>query len=150
MKSKLRSVLVRCCVWVFFPLVAFAQNPGDLFQARCAQCHKADNAVGAPLPETLRQMSWQAVLAALETGKMVGIGSGLSATEREAIAKYAGTAHDQAVPPSSQCSAAPQAHTAGGSNRSDWNGWSDAANTRFQPAGAAGLTRENTPKLKLK
>jgi polyvinyl alcohol dehydrogenase (cytochrome) len=31
-----------------------------------------------------------------------------------------------------------------------WNGWADAANTRFQNAKAAGLTSQNTPKLKLK
>ncbi|HXP87142.1 MAG TPA: PQQ-binding-like beta-propeller repeat protein [Bryobacteraceae bacterium] len=32
----------------------------------------------------------------------------------------------------------------------NWNGWSDAANTRFQPARAAGLTPQSTPRLKLK
>jgi len=53
--------------------VASAQNPDTLFQASCASCHTAGNAVGAPLPETLRQMSWQAILAALETGKMKAI-----------------------------------------------------------------------------
>jgi polyvinyl alcohol dehydrogenase (cytochrome) len=31
-----------------------------------------------------------------------------------------------------------------------WNGWADAANTRFQNAKAAGLTSQTTPKLKLK
>ncbi len=31
-----------------------------------------------------------------------------------------------------------------------WNGWADAANTRFQSAKAAGLTSQTTPKLKLK
>lgn len=31
-----------------------------------------------------------------------------------------------------------------------WNGWADAANTRFQPAKAAGLTVQTTAKLKLK
>src|SRR5207244_1113765 len=47
--------------------------------------------------------------------------------------------------PSSKCSAPPQ-HRGG----ADWNGWADAANTRFQPARQAGLTRQTTPKLKLK
>jgi polyvinyl alcohol dehydrogenase (cytochrome) len=31
-----------------------------------------------------------------------------------------------------------------------WNGWADAANTRFQSAAAAGLTGQSVPKLKLK
>jgi len=154
-KGRIKNRFVRpffgpLCLCVSLPLAGFAQNAGALFQARCAQCHSPDNAVGAPLPETLRQMSWQAILAALETGKMIGIGDGLSPTEREAIAKYIGTVESQAILPSSQCSAAPQRPTAGGSNRADWNGWSDAANTRFQPEGPAGLTREKTPKLKLK
>ncbi|HYR90143.1 MAG TPA: PQQ-binding-like beta-propeller repeat protein [Terriglobia bacterium] len=125
---------------------ALAQSPDDLFQARCATCHNSGNAVGAPLPETLRQMSWQAILTALETGKMTGIGNTLSPAEREAISKYIGTAASQPALPSSRCSAAPQP----GKGGADWNGWADAANTRFQPARAAGLTRQTTPKLKLK
>jgi polyvinyl alcohol dehydrogenase (cytochrome) len=38
----------------------------------------------------------------------------------------------------------------GRSNGANWNGWADPANTRFQPAKAAGLTAQTTPKLKLK
>jgi polyvinyl alcohol dehydrogenase (cytochrome) len=37
-----------------------------------------------------------------------------------------------------------------GSSGPAWNGWADAANTRFQNAKAAGLTSQTTPKLKLK
>ncbi len=125
---------------------AFAQSPDELFQTRCAQCHNAGNAVGAPLPDTLRQMSWQAILTALETGKMTGIGDTLSPAQREAISKFLGTAASQPTLPSSKCSAVPQR----GKDGADWNGWSDAANTRFQPARSAGLTRFTTPKLKLK
>ncbi|PYS09468.1 MAG: hypothetical protein DMG17_26860, partial [Acidobacteria bacterium] len=85
-------------------IAAAAQAPDALFQSRCASCHAAGNAVGAPLPETLRQMSWQAVLAALETGKMKPVGDNLSATEREAIAKSLGTAVLNPMPPSAKCS----------------------------------------------
>src|SRR5437762_1248204 len=45
---------------------------------------------------------------------------------------------------SAQCTGTPQ-RTAG-----NWDGWADAANTRFQPAAAAGLTSQTTPKLKVK
>src|SRR5712691_11636154 len=110
-----------------------AQTPDALFQSSCAQCHNAGNAVGAPLPQTLRQMSWQSILAALETGRMKGIGDALSSAQREAIAKDIGTAGAQAMPPSSRCSA-PAQHRVG----ADWNGWADAANTRFQPVKQAG------------
>ena len=143
-----RPPLQFLCAFVFLYLCvpAFAQSPDELFQTRCAQCHNAGNAVGAPLPDTLRQMSWQAILTALETGKMTGIGDTLSPAQREAISKFLGTAASQPTLPSSKCSAVPQR----GKDGADWNGWSDAANTRFQPARSAGLTRVTTPKLKLK
>jgi len=133
-------------VFLYLCVPAFAQSPDELFQTRCAQCHNAGNAVGAPLPDTLRQMSWQAILTALETGKMTGIGDTLSPAQREAISKFLGTAASQPTLPSSKCSAVPQR----GKDGADWNGWSDAANTRFQPARSAGLTGVTTPKLKLK
>jgi polyvinyl alcohol dehydrogenase (cytochrome) len=126
--------------------MAGAQNPDALFQSKCANCHSSANAVGAPLPETLRQMSWQAILAALETGKMKAIGESLSGAEREAIAKSMGTTDSHPMPSSAKCAVAPR-HTA---STGDWNGWADAGNTRFQPARQAGLTRQTTPKLKLK
>jgi polyvinyl alcohol dehydrogenase (cytochrome) len=49
----------------------------------------------------------------------------------------------QSVPPS-RCSG-PARSLSG-----DWNGWSDAANNRFQTGHAAGLTTQTTPRLKLK
>ncbi len=137
-------MILRTLMFVAAAAAGIAQSPEVLFQTRCAGCHSQNNAVGAPLPGTLRQMSWQSIVAALETGKMKGIGSGISAVEREAIAKFLGTAESQPVAVSSRCSAVPQRLTG------DWNGWSDAANTRFQPARAAGLTAQTTPQLKLK
>src|SRR5437660_681320 len=104
---------------------ASAQSPDALFQERCASCHVTGNAVGAPLPDTLRQMPWQAILAALETGKMKPIGDSLSASEREALAKSLGTADSHPMPPSAKCSGAPPSVKA----TANWNGWADAANT---------------------
>jgi polyvinyl alcohol dehydrogenase (cytochrome) len=90
-------------------------------------------------------MSWQTILTALETGKMKGIGDHLTALQREAIAKSIGTAISQPMPPSSKCSARPRQRVT-----SEWTGWSDAANTRFQTASRAGLSAQTAPKLKLK
>ena len=124
---------------------AFAQGPDAVFEARCAQCHKQDNAVGAPLPGTLRQMSWQSILAALETGKMKAVGDAMTSEQRELVARYTGTDAAQSLPPSSRCAAAqPRLQNA------NWNGWADAANTRFQPAGPAGLNRKSTARLQLR
>src|SRR5467141_4154095 len=112
---KLRFILVI----LITARAASAQNPDALFQGKCASCHTAGNAVGAPLPETLRQMSWQAILTALETGKMKAIGESLSSAERESIAKSLGTADSHPMSSSAKCSAAPQ-HAAAAGN---WNGW---------------------------
>lgn len=122
-----------------------AQTADALFQMTCSQCHNAGNNVGALLPETLRQMSWQTILSALESGKMKTIGDGLTGAQREAIAKSLGTSGTPPLPSSSKCSSPPPQRSS-----TNWNGWSDAANTRFQPAAGAGLTRQTTSKLKLK
>jgi polyvinyl alcohol dehydrogenase (cytochrome) len=133
-------------------LFAQSTNPQALFQAHCATCHSSGNAIGAPLPENLRQMSWKTILTALETGRMAGIGSGLNGVDRETIAKFLGTNDTQTMPASASCPAKP-----GGNARAEldskapsWNGWADPANTRFQNAKAAGLPTASVPKLKLK
>jgi polyvinyl alcohol dehydrogenase (cytochrome) len=125
---------------------AVAQTPDAMFQAKCAGCHNAGNSVGAPPLETLRRMSSQAILAALETGKMKEISSGMSAADRESLAKSIGVAEAQPALVLSQCVSPPALQK----NAPAWNGWADLANTRFQPARAAGLTSQTTPKLKLR
>jgi polyvinyl alcohol dehydrogenase (cytochrome) len=124
---------------------ALAQDDA-VFQMRCGGCHKSGNIVGAPPPETLRGMPWQAILAALETGKMRTVGSGMSAAEREALAKSIGTAPALPAGASSRCSSAPAARHV----MSSWDGWADPANTRFLSSRAAGLTSQSTSMLKLK
>ena len=90
-------------------------------------------------------MSSKTILAALETGKMKGIGAVMSAAERESVAKFMGTADSGHIAAAStSCTARPR------SGNAAWNGWADAANTRFQSARAAGLDKQTTPKLKLK
>jgi polyvinyl alcohol dehydrogenase (cytochrome) len=131
-------------ILLFLAGAGFAQSPAALFQQHCASCHSDGNSVGAPPPATLRQMSSQSIDAALETGKMAGVAADLTSAQREAIAKYLGTTG--ARPNSSDACASSAARSSGG----DWNGWADAANTRFQSARAAGLNRQNVGKLRLK
>ena len=123
---------------------ALAQN--TLFQTRCGGCHNSANKVGAPPVETLRGMPWQAILAALETGKMKAIASGMSAAERESVAKSNGSASASSAGAGSRCSSPPATRNVAPS----WNGWADPANTRFQSSRTAGLTAQTTAKLKLK
>jgi polyvinyl alcohol dehydrogenase (cytochrome) len=133
-------------ICVLFLCRALAAQPAaELFQSKCAGCHSSPNPVGAPLPESLRQMSWQTILAALESGKMKAIGERIPAADREAIAKYIGTSGTETVASSNRC-----LPTLGRVEGPAWNGWADAANTRFQSAKAAGLTSATVPRLKLK
>src|SRR6516165_1180156 len=125
---------------IAFLVFLLAQNPEALFQSKCANCHSAVSAVGAPLPEALRQMSWQSILAALETGKMSAVGSAMTAVERESIAKTIGKTDSQPVAIGAKCS--PQGGPSKMTSGADWNGWADPANTRFQPAQRAGLTAQ--------
>src|SRR5215472_12012693 len=133
------------CLISLVSCAAFAQTAAELFQSKCAGCHSSPNSVGAPLPESLRQMSWQTILTALESGKMKAIGGRISAADREAVAKYIGTAGPESAASSNRC-----LPTLGRSGGPAWNQWADAANTRFQSAKAAGLTAASVPRLKLK
>jgi polyvinyl alcohol dehydrogenase (cytochrome) len=124
----------------------FAQDGAEIFRNQCSTCHRSGSPTSAPVPEALRSLSPQTILAALETGKMRAQGSALNPVERGVVAKYLGTAAE-VIPPSAHCSASNRATTATGS----WDGWgADPNNSRFQTAEAAGLTRESVPKLKLK
>ena len=129
---------------LLFATIGLAQSPDGLFLSKCANCHNTAGNTNAPLPDTLRRMSWKAVLTALETGKMAGIGAALTPSQRELIAKFIGAPEAPVVPPAAHC---PSTRVSGSSG---WNGWADAANTRFISSRAAGLTRASVPALKLK
>src|ERR1700719_156080 len=84
---------------------SYAEDGAALFQSKCSVCHAAGGATQAPQPDALRHMSWQAILTALETGKMKAQGSMLSAADREAVAKYLGSANTELISRSAYCSA---------------------------------------------
>ncbi|HLK51003.1 MAG TPA: PQQ-binding-like beta-propeller repeat protein [Bryobacteraceae bacterium] len=125
---------------------AVAQDGAEVFRNHCSTCHRAGSSTSAPLPEALRALPAQTIVAALESGKMRAQGSLLSPAERNLVANYLGTAGAQTIPASASCSGAAGAI----SNAAGWNGWgADAANSRFQKA-AGGLTRTSVPKLAVK
>jgi polyvinyl alcohol dehydrogenase (cytochrome) len=131
------------------PVSMQAQNRdgATVFNTVCSNCHKEGSTTQAPLPDVLRRMPVQAILTALETGKMAAIGKGLSPAERAAVAGYLGVAGVESIPQSAHCSAnVPLAK-----NGPSWNGWGiDLVNSRFQNAHAAGISASDVPKLKLK
>jgi len=126
----------------------FKQDGSYLFQKNCAQCHAPFNPVRAPWPATLKVMQRSAILAALESGKMRTMATGLAPEQRAAIANYLGR------PDVSQPSAVANACPAGAkamANTPLWNGWgADLSNSRFQPADKAGLTKGEISRLKVK
>src|SRR6202163_3867968 len=121
------KISVALCVSAFLILIcgathAQAQTPDGqaLFQSNCATCHSAGSIAGAPLPETLRQMTAKSILAALETGKMRVMGQALAAGQREAIAKYLGLPSGiEAMPTSARCSSPATSVRGTGA----WKGW---------------------------
>ena len=86
----IRSITVGL-VLVFAGVTVQAQEGEKVFQNICSKCHR-DGAPDAPAPSTLRSLPVTTILTALESGKMVAIGKTISGDQREAVAKYLGTA----------------------------------------------------------
>jgi polyvinyl alcohol dehydrogenase (cytochrome) len=121
------------------------------FAERCAVCH-ASAAGPAPPVAKLRQLSPESVYAALTSGVMRVQAQDLSDAQKRELAGYLGgrapglaeNADARRMP--NQCAGKPTFDPSAPA----WNGWGvDAGNDRFQPSGAAGLTPEQVPTLKL-
>lgn len=150
--------LVFGCV-LLVPAAAAAQNfgVGGLlpFEQKCGSCHiKPEAGSRAPSREQLQGQPPETILAAMTTGGMAPMAVGLTEPQMRAIAEYVsgrnfGTAAaGDAALMKNQCAAKPLGNPLLGPA---WNGWGvDKANTRFQPAAAAGLTAATIPNLTLK
>jgi polyvinyl alcohol dehydrogenase (cytochrome) len=118
-----------------------------LFTQKCESCHRPDNDMRAPEPAALKQMSKASILAALDSGRMRWQGKFLSQAKKTAIAEYLGAPDIAATPMTGFCARDldPPANPPG------WSGWGgDLENSRFQPAPAAGLNRDQIKSLKFK
>ena len=124
-----------------------AQDGKALFAAHCQSCHAPFNPTRAPWEDTLRLMMRSTILNALESGKMKSVGDGMSHDERASVASYLGQPDVARKAPVNAC----PANSAPMANSPLWNGWgSDLSNSRFQPEKAAGLTKAQIPRLKVK
>ena len=126
-----------------------------LFQQHCMGCHGNANVPRAPQPSVIRQMSPERIYTALTTGLMKAQGDTLTQDQRKMLATFlsgrplgslqSGSA--ESMP--NRCESNPP--MAAPDSGPAWNGWGvTVANTRFQPADAAGLTPEQVPNLKVK
>jgi polyvinyl alcohol dehydrogenase (cytochrome) len=147
--------ILRCCIAgscvLLFGCLLFAQDGATIYKGFCAACHDA-GVERAPNRESLKAMSPERVLAAMESGAMVPMAGRLSAAERRVLAEFlTGKTLGQTIPPPQGiCTAAPRDlsdWTAG----PHWAGWgATLENTRFQDTVAAGITAADVPRLKLK
>lgn len=149
--SDMRKVL-RAAIFLASVRLLWAADGAALYKENCASCH--DGGVDrAPNRDALRGMTAERVLDALEFGPMVSMASRRTAQERRTIAEYVtdkklGQDLQTTPPASAMCPTGPAPFSIDGPV---WNGWGVAlANTRFQPAGAAGFTAAQVPRLKLK
>src|SRR5580700_1255161 len=125
-----------------------ALDGAALFAQKCASCHRPENDMRAPEPAALREMSKASILAALDSGRMKWEGKFLSKAKKTAIAEYL-AAPEVAGPAVMTGVCARDLDPP--ANPPVWAGWgSDAGNSRFQPALAAGLDRGQIKNLKLK
>ncbi|HYJ96275.1 MAG TPA: PQQ-binding-like beta-propeller repeat protein [Vicinamibacterales bacterium] len=125
------------------------------FQTRCTSCHGNPAVERAPSPNAIREMTPERIYDSLTTGSMQTQSSGLTDAQKKALAEFMagrplGSAREgdgKSMP--NQCTSNPTlANPAEGRG---WNGWGNGlSNTRFQTAGAAGLTAAQVPRLKLK
>jgi len=127
-----------------------------IFQKNCMTCHGNPNAPQrGPEVSTLRQMSADAIYAALATGPMAVQGQKLSDVEKQRVAEALsgqfmgmGDAGDAKSMPNRCASNSPLSDP---SASPAWNGWGvDEFNTRFQSAKSAEITADEVPRLKLK
>ncbi|MBI4885752.1 MAG: PQQ-binding-like beta-propeller repeat protein [Acidobacteria bacterium] len=126
-----------------------------LFKTYCAICHEGAKAdAQAPTFETLRRLSAEQVLAALERGSMRARAAERSRAQRRALAAFVSgkplADSGGPMPASAFCSGtpAPAPNPLAGPA---WNGWGlGITNARFQSAKAAGMTAADVPRLRLK
>jgi polyvinyl alcohol dehydrogenase (cytochrome) len=144
------KLLERCaassCVILFCASILSAQDGEAVYKRTCAACHDS-GAERVPTRETLKAMTPERVLAAMESGAMIAMASRLSAAERSAVAEFVtgrslGRASATVPSPQAMCAearGAPNYLLSG----PQWSGWgANLANTRFQDAATAGITQQ--------
>jgi polyvinyl alcohol dehydrogenase (cytochrome) len=150
-----RQLLTSTCALLCLLAPASAQRADTLFDQNCATCHEIGNTAQAPDRKALHKLTPEAVYQSLVQGSMAKLAPAMPDAQKRAIAEYIGgrklnveemadakhmANHCSSNPPLADIASAPA-----------WNGWgADLANTRFQPAQAAGLKATQVPGLKLK
>lgn len=129
-----------------------AQDGAGLYRERCASCH--DSPEGrTPSIGAIKQMTGEAVYAALTNGAMKSQTSGLSTQEVLSLLVYIAPAGVANAKPAFEKSCTGNGPLKSGATTWDvlWGGWAPSVtNSRYQDAKAAGLAAADVPRLKLK
>ena len=154
----MRTVSVVTMLVLAVAAVGAAQPPDGerLYNQNCARCHEGNLPVlfsSGPI----REYPAERIYEALSAGLMAAQATGLSKTDKRAVAEYvSGSEPGSLMQPLDQIPEAAYC-ASGGAVPSDpyagpsWNGWSpDRSNARFQSAEVAGLTANSVPDLSLK
>ncbi len=153
-RALISGVTLACVLTLPAAASAQAIQALGVFESRCGVCHTKPTDDRTPTREALRARTPEAILDAITTGSMAVNAEGLSVTQKRMIAEYitdrplGAALAGQAAAMKNRCEAKPLGNPLTGPA---WNGWgADEANSRFQPAAAAGLTADQVPRLKLK
>ncbi len=133
-----------------FAFALHAQDGAAIFEKECASCHNGAADSRAPNREVLAERSAESIMQALSAGTMRPQGAHLNGIERRAVAEFlSGKKMTGNVTGSTagRCETQKPFEM----NPPLWTNWGvTLANTRFQPAEAAGLTADQVPRLALK
>jgi polyvinyl alcohol dehydrogenase (cytochrome) len=124
-----------------------------LYQQHCALCHEASATTHAPTRAALKELAPETIMRALDAGgRMEQPGQSLDLPERRALAEFlTGKPFGGGFKLSAAAFCSDAAAFKGSFADPHWNGWGNgAANWRFQPAAAAGLSSGELAHLKLR
>ena len=126
-----------------------AQDGAALYKERCASCH--DSPEGrTPSIGAIKQMTGEAVYAALTNGVMKSQTSGLSTQELISLLVYIAPAGDANAKPAFEKNCTGNAPRSSPARARGAAGVPSVTNSRYQDAKAAGLAAADVPRLKLK
>ena len=126
------------------------------FQTRCMSCHRENDSSKAPSARRIRQMTPEQIYAVVSKPGRPEHDQGLTDAQKRRMSEFMGgyrqigsvEAGNPKTFPNACPSNPPMSDPYSGAF---WSGWgADIENTRYQRAEAAGITKTDVPKLKLK
>jgi polyvinyl alcohol dehydrogenase (cytochrome) len=132
------------------------ENGLTFFQTRCMSCHRENDSSKAPSARRIRQMTPEQIYAVVSKPGRPEHDQGLTDPQKRRMAEFMGgyrqigsvEAGNPKNFPNACASNPPMTDPYAGAF---WSGWgADIQNTRYQKTEAAGITKADVPKLKLK